>query len=144
MSNVLTIKSKKKASGGATVTKVFQCALAGSYLQSSGAGTPGELLNFNAALNPGLIARAKLPGVINGSIKALPPNSAFRVALASGFTAQVEQNATSPNTNNYVLRIFASDGTELPSALYSSVAAPLVAAGFAGLTIEVDVPQKFD
>lgn len=141
MANQLTFLRKKKAAGDSYITKVFQCALSASYVQSSGIGTAGETLNFNAALNPGYAARTKLPGVILGSTDALPPNTAFRVTPYSGFTAQVEQNATSPTPNNYVLRIFASDGTELASGTYASVAPDLL---LAPLVIEVDVPQKYD
>ena len=74
----------------------------------------------------------------------LPPNSSIRVLPSSGFTAQVEQNASNPTAQNYCLRIFASDGTELASGTYASVAAALVAAGFKGLVIEVDIPAKYD
>ena len=143
MANVLTYLRKKKHIGN-YVTKVFQCALSGSYAQSAGIGTPGETLAFNSALNPGYAERTKLPGVMNGSTSNLPPNSAIRVQPASGFTAQVEQNAANPTPQNYCLRIFASDGTELGSGTYVALAAALVAAGFKGLIIEVDVPLKYD
>ena len=48
MANTLTYLRKKKSVGN-TVTKVFQCLLSGSYVQSSGIGTPGETLAFNSA-----------------------------------------------------------------------------------------------
>jgi hypothetical protein len=144
MANVLTYLRKRKAAGDNFITKVFQCALSGSYLNGGAIGTPGETLNFSTALNPAYADRAKIPSTLNGSTTSLPPNSAFRVLPYSGFTFQVEQNAASPTNANYALRIFASDGTELSSGTYASVAAALTAAGFKGLTIEVDVPQKYD
>ena len=143
MANTLTYLRKKKSVGN-YVTKVFQCALSGSYTQSTGIGTPGETLAFNSAANPGYDARTKIPSTLNGSTQELPPNSAFRVIPAFGFTAQVEQNATNPTAQNYCLRIFTADGTELGSGTYASLAADLVLAGFKGLTIEVDVPLKYD
>jgi hypothetical protein len=50
---------------------------------------------------------------------ALPPNTAFFVPPLYGFTFQVEQNAALPTPANYVLRIFASDGTEVSSGTYA-------------------------
>jgi hypothetical protein len=143
MANTLTYLRKKKNVGN-YVTKVFQCALSGNYVQSAGIGTPGETLAFNNAGYNGLPERPKIPGVMNGSTKNLPPNSAIRCPNVSGFSFNVEQNATNPTANNYCLRIFTGDGTELASGAYAANAAALVAAGFQGLTIEVDVPLKYD
>ena len=143
MANTLTYLRKKKSVGN-YVTKVFQCALSLSYANGGAIGTPGETLAFNSALVPSYPERPRIPSTILGSTQQLPPNSAIRVGPYSGFTFQVEQNATNPTAQNYALRIFASDGTELSSGTYASVAPALVAAGFKGLTIEVDVPLKYD
>jgi hypothetical protein len=144
MSNTLTFLSNQRAAGDNVIWKIYSVVLSGSYVQGGAIGVKGEVLNFSTPLNPGYGARAKLPGVINGSTAALPANSAFEVPPLYGFTFQVEQNAVSPNSNNYILRIFASDGTELSAGTYASVAAALVAAGAQPIIIKVRVPQKYN
>jgi len=143
MSNMLTFLGKQKGAGS-QVVKQYTCALSGSYANGGAIGVAGETLNFATALNPKYAARTKLPGAINGSIANLPANTAFTVPPLYGFTFAVERNAVSPNTTNYVLRIFASDGTELASGTYASVAAALVAAGAQAIVINVTVPLKQD
>lgn len=143
MANTLTFYNKIKAAGDSFITKIYKVVVSGSYAQSSGIGTPGETLNFATSLNPKYAARTKLPGGL-GSTAELPTASDFEVPPLYGFTFVVEPAATSPTTANYVLRIFASDGTEVSSGTYASVAAALVATGAAPIIVKVRVPQKFD
>jgi hypothetical protein len=146
MANQLTVSKKQKAAGDSRIIKSFTCVLSGSYLNSGGlVGVAGEILNFNAALNPGLKERSKLPGVINGSLAALPANTDFTVAPLYGFTFVVERNAASPTPANYVLRIFSgATGVELASGTYAAVAALLVAAGATPIVISVSIPLKYN
>jgi len=106
----------------------FLCTLSGSYVASSGVGTPGETLSFNTASNPKYIARPKIPGLVNGSTAYLPKTEDIKVLNnPGGFDAVVEQNATAPTPANYCLRIFgggsgAAQPAELASGTYASVA----------------------
>ncbi len=143
MSNTLTYSDKIKAAGDSIITKIYKVVVSGSYTQSSGIGTAGETLNFATAGNPKYAARTKLPGGL-GSTAELPSASDFEVQPLYGFTFAVEPAATSPTTANYVLRIFASDGTEVSSGTYASVAAALVATGAAPILVKVRIPQKYD
>ena len=142
--NTLTWLSNQRAAGDNIVWKIYSIALSHSYAQSTGIGTTGETLNFQTPLNPGYGARTKLPGVINGSTDALPTASQFEVPPVYGFTFKVEQNKTNPTTANYVMRIFTSDGTELASGTYASVAADLVAAGAQPIIVKCRVPAKYN
>ena len=86
--NTLTWISNQRAAGDNIVYKIYQVALSGSYVQGGAIGVKGEVLNFTTALNPGYGARAKLPGVINGSTAALPANTAFEVPPLYGYTSE--------------------------------------------------------
>jgi hypothetical protein len=142
--NTLTWLSNQRAAGENVVYKIFSVALSGSYIQGGAVGVKGEVLNFSTALNPGYGARAKLPGVINGSTDALPTNTAFEVPPVYGYEFQVEQNAVSPTTANYIMRIFTTGGTELASGTYASVAPDLTAVGAQPIIIKVRVPAKYN
>ena len=144
MANQLSFKTKVKSAGDNIVEKIFTCAVSGSYAQGAAIGVAGETLNFTTAANPGYAARTKLPGVLNGSLGALPANTDFSVDPLYGFTFQIERNAVSPNANNFVMRIFDTDGTECSSGTYASVAAALVAAGAQPIVIKVRIPLKYD
>lgn len=144
MSNTLTWISNQRAAGDNAIWKIYSVVVSGSYTQGGAIGVKGEVLNFQTPLNPGYGARTKLPGVINGSTAALPANSQFEVPPLYGFTFQVEQNAVSPNTANYILRIFTSDGTELATGTYAANAAALVAAGAAPIIVKCRVPAKYN
>jgi hypothetical protein len=52
----------------------------------------------------------------------------------------VEQNATSPTTKNYAMRMFTSGNTELGSGAYAAG----VTADTTGVIIEIDVPMKYN
>ena|ERR1017187_3339454 len=144
MANTLTWISNERGAGNNIIWKRYSAVLSGSYIQGGAIGVKGEVLNFQTALNSGYGSRTKLPGVINGSTSALPTASQFEVPPLYGFTFQVEQNATSPTTANYILRVFDSDGTEASSGTYASVAAALVAAGAQPIIIKVRVPAKYN
>jgi hypothetical protein len=143
MANTLTFLGKIKAAGGSEFYKIYQAVLSGSYSQGGSIGAAGETLDFATVLDPQYAARPKLPGGL-GSTAELPKNTAFEVLPSYGFTFEVEQAASSPTTANYALRIFASDGTELSSGTYASVAPALVATGSKGVIIKVRIPQKYD
>jgi len=137
MANALSIIDKRRDIGN-RITFVFQCLLSGSYVTSTTIGVAGETLNFNAASNPKLIARPKLPGSPAG---VLPPNSAIKVVRCpDGYDALVEQNAVSPTQANYVLRLFTSGDTALGSGAYPAG----VTGDTTGFIIEVTVPLKYD
>lgn len=138
MSNVLSIIHKKKAAGDNKLTFVFQCKLSGAYVKGGAVGVPGETLSFNTALNPGYISRPKIP---NAPAGRLPANADIRVVRApDGYDALVEQNATSPTPNNFVMRLFSSGDTEIASGNYAAG----VTGDTTGFIIEIDVPQKYD
>lgn len=138
MSATLTLLRKKRGVK-TTITYEYQCVLSGSYTNSGAVGnvgTPGETLNFAAALNPNKIARPKLP---SGPAGKLPANTDFRITrIPAGYDGQVEQNATAPTTANFVLRLFTTAATELSGAGY-----PAGLTEATGLIIEVDVPSKY-
>lgn len=137
MSNKLTIIHKKKAAGGNVITSVFQCIVSGAYVKGGAVGVAGETLSFNTALNPGFIARPRIPGAPAGR---LPPNNQIRVVRApDGYDALVEQNAVAPTPNNFVLRIFSSGDTELASGNYAAG----LTADLTGFIIEMDIPLKY-
>lgn len=141
MANAVTFLRTRRAAGSDFNTKVFSVTVSGSYTQSSGIGTPGETLAMNSASVSGKPARPKLPSTMNGSTANLVPNSAIRVVRGpAGYDALVEQNATSPTAQNYVLRIFASGGSELSSGGYPGA----VSGDTTGFIVEFDVPQKLD
>jgi hypothetical protein len=151
--NTLTWISNQRAAGENVIYKIYQVALSGSYTNGGAIGVKGEVLNFQAALNPGYGARAKLPGVMGlpnstggttNNTDALPANSAFEVPPVYGYEFQIEQNATSPTTLNYIMRIFTTGGTELSSGAYSSVAPDLVAVGAQPIIVKVRVPAKYN
>lgn len=137
MANTVTIIDKKRAAGGNRITYVFKILPTGTYLTSATMGVAGETIAFNNALNPKLIVRPKLPTNAAG---VLPPNSAIRVTRTpDGYDALVEQNATAPVPNNYVLRLFSSGDTALGSGAYAAA----FVADTTGIIVEIDVPQKY-
>jgi len=136
MSLALTLLSKKRAVGN-KITYQYKGVLSNNYTNSGGVGnvgTPGETVNFDAATNPNLVARPKLP---RGPAAKLPANTDCRVYLPNGYDGQIEQNANNPTAANYVLRLFTTAATELGAGAYPAglTAEPLV--------IEVDVPSKY-
>jgi len=124
------------------VFKVFTCTLSGNYTNGGAIGVPGETLSFNTATVTGKPSRPRIPNVLNGSTSPLPKNTDFEVFVPNGYSAQVEQNATSPTAANYALRIFAAGSgnaapVELASGAYPAAltAAPIV--------IKVRIPAKY-
>lgn len=139
MPNAITFLRNKRGAGNNFVTKVFGIIVSGSYTQSSGIGTAGETLAMNSAAVIGKPARPKLPSTLNGSTSNLIPNNSIKVVRApAGYDALVEQNATSPTAQNYVLRIFTSGGTELSGGSYPAA----ITGDTTGFIVEFDVPLK--
>ena len=144
MANTITYLNSRRAAGDNNIIKRYKIALTGSYVSGGAIGTPGETLDFTKILNPGYAARVRLPGA---PAAKLPANTDFHVVPnLSGFTGQVEQNATLPTTANYALRLFgagsgAATPAELASGTYASVAPALLTEP---LIIEVQVPQKYN
>lgn len=145
MASALTYLNKQLGAG-APVSKRFSVQLSGNYTNSGGAaniGTPGETLSFNTATVNGKPARPRIPTTLNGSTKPLPANTDFEIFLPQGYSGQVEQNATNPTANNYVLRIFAAgSGAAAPVELASGAyPAALTDAPF---LVTVRIPLKYD
>lgn len=115
MANVLTINEKFQSISIVSQWEFF-CQLSGSYVQGGAAGIPGETLNFNAALNPGKLGRAKIPSAPAGR---LPDFDDLEVInTLQGYQAVIERNATLPTPANFVLRIFtAGSGAAAPVEL---------------------------
>jgi hypothetical protein len=142
MANALTFLYRR-AGAGATIEKAFTCALSGSYSNGGAIGTPGETLSFNTAAVNGKPSRPRIPNVLNGSTTPLPKNTDFTVVCPNGYSAQVEQNATSPTAANYALRIFAAgSGNAAPVELATGAYAAALTA--APLVIKVRIPLKYD
>lgn len=141
MANVLTFIGRK-LNMPTTVTKRFSCQLSGSYTQGGGIGIPGEVLSFNTAAYTGRPARIKIPaGPPAGN---LPLNTDFEVvSVPTGYSAQVERNATAPTPNNFVLRIFAAGSGNAAPVELSAGAYP-AALTSAPLVIEVLLPAKYN
>jgi hypothetical protein len=140
MSNTITYLRSKRAAGG-IVTKVFSVTVSGSYTQSSGIGTPGETLAMNSAAVSGKPARPKIPSTLNGSTSSLIANNAIRVSRnPDGYEGLVEQNASSPTAQNYVLRIFTNGNAELGSGTYPAN----LSGDTTGFIVEFDVSLKYD
>lgn len=141
MANQLTFLGSDRAPGPFFI-KRYKCTVSGSYVNGAAIGVPGETLSFNTAINTALRARAKLPTAAAGR---LVPNIDFKVVRnPEGYIAQIEQNATSPTPNNYVMRIFAAgSGAANPVEIASGAYLAALIADTSGFIIEVRVSQKY-
>lgn len=139
MANVLTLVSKIILPH--QVQWNFSCLLSGSYVSSNNTiGTPGETLNFNAALNPYKLGRPKIPA--GPPAARLPTAQQCEVTnTINGFAGIVEPNATLPTPANFVLRLYTSGGTEMTAQAYSSSGALLLTEPF---LIQITAPLRYN
>lgn len=121
-------------------------AFTGSYVSSGGVeGTPGDTIDFTTVLNPSKLERPRPPGVINGSTANLPKTTDITVIrVPDGYDGYVEQNATAPTLQNYVLRLYSSgtSANEVGAATYASLDGGKFVADPVGVIFDVETPFK--
>jgi hypothetical protein len=145
VANVLTLTGKAGqglGGPGGRMIFTFRCVLSGSYVQGAAIGVPGETLSFNTAANPNKLSRPKLPGAPAGRLPGT--NDCEVLNTLGGFTARVEQAATSPTQANFALRIFqAGSGAAQPAELTAG-AYPAALTDANGFVIQVSVPIRYN
>lgn len=140
MANQLTLNEKPQSISN-VATWEFLCQLSGSYVQGAAVGVPGETLNFNAALNPNKLERAKIPAAPAGRLPAFDDIEV--VNTMQGYQAVVERNATLPTPANFVLRIFtAGSGNAAPVELSAGAYPAALTAN--AIVIIVTAPSRYN
>ncbi len=110
MANVLTILPNGARIGDRTKTIRYGVTLSGSYAQHTRGQNVGEVLDLNAALNPGFQQDAKWGNK--------GPDLTYIINIGNGYNLQIVPGA---DARHPVLVLYSSAGTEQAAATYASL-----------------------